>query len=395
MEKLLESGEAVEARDRHLDYVLQIAEVAQQRMFGAESAEWLDKMETEHDNLRAALEWSASNHVEKAIRLALAIGGFWTSRDYNSEAREWCRTILEHSESLVGAEADRAKIYALWGWTAITTGNHKEGRTSAQAGLELGKKANDKSSVARLLVILGLSSTFLGDFSTALQAVEESIALCRQAGLKGELAMALVAQSQAMAYSGLNITSAGKQLEEATQLANEVNFQWAASMSAYGAGRMAGSLGDIETARARMNESAEISKRFGNRRIVYSSRSELAHILREHGSLDEAYEIYKEVIPGWKDLGHRAAIAHELECIAYILTKREEPERAANLLGAAEVLRKVIDTAMTKLEAIEYEQEISNLRGMLGEEAFRRHWNDGVKLTMDEAIDLAIGKQTL
>ena len=67
-------------------------------------------------------------------------------------------------------------------------------------------------------------------------------------------------------------------------------------MSVYGLGRLAGHMCDIETARARFTESAEISKRFGNRRIVYSSRSELAHILREHRILDEALAIYREVI---------------------------------------------------------------------------------------------------
>lgn len=347
-------------------------------------------METEHDNLRAALEWSTANHLEKAMRLALGIGGFWTSRDYNSEAREWCRRILERSEALTGEDSNRAKIYALWGWTAITTGNHKEGRAEALAGLELARKSDDKLSIARLLIILGLSSTFLGDFPTAIQALKESVDLSRQSGFKGELSMALVARAQTAAYAQEDLAGIGEQLEEATRLADEVGFQWVSSMSAYGAGRMAGFIGDIETARARMNESAEISRRFGNKRIVYSSRSELAHILREHGILDEAFEIYKEVIPGWKDLGHRAAIAHELECLAYILTKREEPERAILLLGAAESLRELIDTDMTNLEREEYRKEVAALHAGMADSDFNRLWSQGRALTMDEAIQAAL-----
>lgn len=390
MEKLLESGEAVEARDHHLDFMLQIAELAEQRMFGSESLEWLDQMEVEHDNLRAALEWAAAAQIEKAVRLALAIGGYWTSRDYNSEARDWCRIILERSEPLTGMEADRAKLYALWGWSAITTGNHKEGRAVSQTGLELARRVDDPQSIARLLIVQGLSLTFIGDFSVALESLEESIAITRRDKLNGELAMALTAHSQAAYYGRKDFSVIRDQLQEATKLAGEAGFQWASSMSKYGLGIMAGRLGNLETARAYMNESAELAARFGNRRIGFSSRSELAHLLRENGLLDEAQEIYGEVIPGWRELGHRAAIAHELECIAFILKRRGEPERAATLLGAAEALREVIDTDMTNVERVEYEKELSALRAGMAETDFQKAWSRGRELTMDEAIDLAL-----
>jgi hypothetical protein len=128
----------------------------------------------------------------------------------------------------------------------------------------------------------------------------------------------------------------------------------------------------------------------GNKRILYSSQSELAHVLREHGELDEPLGIYRHLLPKWKDLGHRSAVAHELECIAYILTRKEEPERAATLLGAAETLRKTIDSVMTRMEQAEYEREVSGLRDMLGEEEFRKQWDAGRALTIEEAIQLAI-----
>jgi len=389
MEKLLESGEVITARDRHLDHFLQLAEQSNQRMFGAESKKWLDDVEVEYDNLRAALEWSTLNHIQKAMKMAMAIGGFWTSRDYNSEARYWCRIILERSESLPNLDKERARIYALLGWTSITIGDHKVGRAAAEAGLALARKMDDRRTLVRLLIILGLSSIFLGDFPTAQTAADEAETIARQDQYKGELAMSLTAHSQVIYMTTRDIPAAKQKLDEAVIYGQDSGFQWATSMSAYGAGRLAGNMGDLETARARLNESAEISKRFGNRRIVFSARSELAHILREHGDLDEALAIYREVIPGWKNLGHRAAIAHELECIAYILVRNEEPERAATLLGAAEALRKSIDSAMTSLEVIEYEKEIGALRELLGEEKCNQHWVEGGTLTMDDAIDLA------
>jgi len=96
------------------------------------------------------------------------------------------------------------------------------------------------------------------------------------------------------------------------------------------------------------------------------------------------------VIPGWKDLGHRAAVAHELECIAYILSRKEEPERAITLLSAAQTIRNVIDMPRTQIEDEEYEKEVSTVRGMLSEAEFEKIWDDGKTLSMDAAIEFAL-----
>ena len=390
MEKLLDAGEVIEARDRHLDYVLQIAEQANESMFGVETKEWLDQMEMEHDNLRVALEWSFANHIEKAMKLALAIGGFWTSRDFNNESREWCRKILEASEGLENADQDRAKIYALLGWTLITTGNHKEGRAVVEKGLVLARKINDIKTILRLLSVKGLSSTFIGDLQLAIDTMEEAEKIARQANYPGELAMVLTGYAQVLYFMRRDYELSKQKLEEAIRLGKLSGFQWISSLTAYSAGRLAGNIGELETARVQFIESAEISRRFGNKRLVYSSRSELAHVLRENGELDEAYRIYCEIIPGWRELGHRAAIAHELECIGYILIKREEPERASTILGAAEALREVIDTQMTNIERAEYEKEVDSLHANMDEREFHQSWSKGRTLTMDEAIELSI-----
>jgi hypothetical protein len=122
---------------------------------------------------------------------------------------------------------------------------------------------------------------------------------------------------------------------------------------------------------------------------VYSCHSELAHVLRENGELDEPLGIYRDLLPKWRDLGHRAAVAHELECISYILAKKDQPQQAVTLLGAADALRRLIDSSATPLELAEYERELAALREKLPQAAFDKAWREGQKLSMDEAIMLA------
>ena len=125
-------------------------------------------------------------------------------------------------------------------------------------------------------------------------------------------------------------------------------------------------------------------------RIVYSCHSELAHILRRHGDIDEALELYKGVLPKWKELGHRAAVAHELECIAFILSQKSQPDRAVMLLGAAQVIRELIDSSMTSPERIEYDQVRLTLHMQLDQGKFKQMWDAGRAMTMEQAIELAL-----
>jgi len=390
MEKLVESGEAVATRDRHLDFMLAVTEYSPTRMFGTEASELLDRIESEHDNLRAALEWATSNHPEKALMLAYGAAGFWVVRDYNNEARTWCNAILERTETLSGFDAERGRLYSLLEWLCVTLGDHKMGRAASEQAIALATKSNDFATMSRAYGTLALTSSFLGDFASAFPAAEKAESVARDHNLIPELSFALSARAQLEFIGRRDLPLAKALIYEAVELAHKAGFIWASSFMDIGMAYIAAVVGDIDTARAAFGRSAETAKLLGNKRIAYSSQSELAHVLRQHGELDEPLAMYRDLLPKWKDLGHRAAVAHELECIAYILVRKEEPERAVNLLGAADSLREVIDSVMTKMEKEEYEQEVPALRELLGEVEFKKQWELGRGMSMDEAIELAL-----
>lgn len=391
MDKLVETGEAVETRTRHLDYMLMLTTEDRPNYFNFDDYfNWLDKLDNEHDNLRIALEWSVANDIEKAMKLALKIGWYWLTRDYINEALFWYKVILQKSESLADHEAERARIYSLMGWSSILVGQHREGRAAAETAASLARKSNQDSTVIFSCCTIALASTFLGDLTTAQNAILEGERLAREKGLKQELTLVTSAHGQMIYFTSRDVDLAKTYLDEAVRLSVEVGYRWETAFLTFGQARLAANLGDMVTARVKFNEGADIAQRMGNKRMVYSNRSELAHALREHGFLDEAYTIYKEVIPGWKDLGHRAALAHELECIGYILIRKEEPERAVWLLSAAQTIRKMIDVPRTPMEDVEYEKELSMLRGMLGDEKFQAQWVHGGSLSMDKAIETAM-----
>ena len=390
MEKLSEAGESEQARDRHFDYILQLAQSSNQELFGTETLEWLDQMDAEHDNLRAALEWSITSDPLKALELANALGGFWSARDYTSESRSLCKIILSKTEQFENVDILRSKILGILAWTSVTSGHPKDARAAAEEGVILARKANDTKNLARCSSILTLACLFLGDIDTALKVGKEAEALARKENHKMELALILTVLAQVIYSTSHDAPRAKAYVEESLKVGKAAEMQWTDTMSAFGMAQVAGMLGDLDAAREKFEESAEHALKFGNKRIVYSSQSELAHIQRIHGKLDEPLATYRDLLPKWNQLGHRAAVAHELECIAFILIKKEELERAITLMAAAEMIRKVIDSPMTQREQDEFDREVASLRSVIDEKEFASFWTRGNEMTIEQVIEFAL-----
>ncbi len=124
-------------------------------------------------------------------------------------------------------------------------------------------------------------------------------------------------------------------------------------------------------------------------------KSELAHLERRQGYVAKAKSLYEETLLEWQQFGHRAAIAHELECMAMIAKAQEEEQRAVKLFGAAESLRETINIPMTPFERAEYDPEITSLRANMDQTDFTRTWSEGRALTMEQAITFALESEVL
>jgi hypothetical protein len=118
--------------------------------------------------------------------------------------------------------------------------------------------------------------------------------------------------------------------------------------------------------------------------------SELAHLKRRQGLHEQALSLYRETILTFQDIGHRAAIAHQLECFAFIAADQGNDQRAAQLFGAAETLRNIIEAPMTLLERADYDLAVDALHSRMGSSLFERAWAQGNNMNMNAAIAYAL-----
>ncbi|HEU5299710.1 MAG TPA: adenylate/guanylate cyclase domain-containing protein, partial [bacterium] len=180
-EQLRGEGEEAEARTRHRDWYLLLAEQAEPGLIGPEQKRWLDRLEEEHDNLRAALTWSRDgpDGIAHGLVLAGALTMFWDIRGYWREGREWLETMVGRS-----SEESHARVKALNGVAnfAFFQGDFKTATTFGQEGLALSRRLGDSRGAATCLNILGFEACRIENYARARELGAESLSLSRESG---------------------------------------------------------------------------------------------------------------------------------------------------------------------------------------------------------------------
>jgi len=399
MEKLLESGDGANARHRHLAHFMEVSRRAEEKFSSAQRLIWVNRLELEHDNIRSALGWALESNPESALQMVCSLAVFWLSRSYMTEGCNWCQAAISRAEALSLADptmdSRRAQAYSALAMLSINHGDHHTGQTAAKKGVALARQLNNPLHLARTLHFLGMSSVFLGDVTLAFEALHESEAICRKFDYKDELASVL----QSLAYATMEIhgSPAAKQLqsymEESLALSRGSVDPEAAVRSEGILAKLAFYRGDLAEARKHADLMLDLHKEMGDQLSVTGHQSGMAHVARQLGNFDEALSLYRETLRDWQKIGHRGAVAHQLECFAFIAKAQEQGERAVKLMSAAEALREASSSPMTPQERVEYDNEVASLRTGMDEKSFVLLWEEGRAMTMEQAIEYALQEE--
>ena len=167
-------------RRAYTDYYLQLVERANQALVGPEHIRWLDRLEREQDNLRAALGWTIEQgRAEEAQRLATALHPLWRERGDRSEGRGWLDASLPLGPT---PPAVRARALSLASHLAFEQGDYIPARAYSEEGLHLAREAGDRQEIIRILRRLGTLANYRDDLAMSHDLLEESLALAQEAG---------------------------------------------------------------------------------------------------------------------------------------------------------------------------------------------------------------------
>ena len=344
-ERLEEAGEAEELRRRHAEHFVAFAEEAEPHLRGR-PREWLERLEQEHDNLRAALDrLEASTETQLTQRLAGALSVFWYMRGHLLEGGRRLESALGADERPTGA---RAK--ALNGVVMMTIDGAVP-KPRAEEALALHRELGDARGTAESRHLLGHVFAEEGDFSGAQELFEESV---RAFGELGDEHFTLLAT---FALAG-----------------------------------MCQELGDIERARALDEETLRRARELNNERLEAMALDGLSGYARDEGRVEDAFSMNRESLRYWRDLGD---VQHELDSLSRFAATHSvagDAELAARLLSSSLALHEEMGLSVPLYQAGRNEATLARIRGLLDDAAFAEAWEQGRALTLDEAVALALGE---
>jgi non-specific serine/threonine protein kinase len=354
-ERLDKTNELPPLRRHHMAFFLALAGEAEPNLQGtgqgSGQADWLDRLEADHDNLRTALECAlAQEDGPLAVQLAGALWRFWEVRGYLSEGRGSLRQALA-----VGKDASssfRAKALDGAGRLSWRQGDFEDAKKLFAESLVLWRRADDKAGEANALHGLARAAVNLEDHVSAQASCEESLEIQRQ-------------------------------LNDKQGIATAINTL----------GEVARSQQDYRQAEKYYTESLAIFREIGDTAASVSVLHNLAYTVLNQGDEEKAEVFFLEAMTVARDLKDQLGIFSMLGGLACVATAMGLAERAVQLFGAAEVVGKAGGYAGDRVDHDEVKQQLAAAQSALDKETFNAAWTRGQNMSTEEAIAYALSEQ--
>lgn len=350
-ERLKASGEEEAMRDRHRDYFVTLAETLAPRLAEGNAAA-VAQIEVEHDNLRAAIDYCvnspASGHAV-GLRLACALERFWEVRGYCREGRRHFDALLARAE---GNQPDALSAQALTGAgiLAFRSGDFDSARDLHEASLAIWQQLSDEPRVAEALENLGNVAEDQGQFEDARELYTRALAINR------------------------------KVQNPASEALNLGNLASASAM-----------LDDFDAADRYIDASLTLSRRIGNQRCIGFALYCAGLTAYRRGDYAEARRCHSEGLAVWQAFGSRLGIAFSIEAFFELAAAVGEMEKSLRMYAAAAVVRQAIGEPPPPVREIEYRAVLFSVKEQLEGDVYAAEYARGQSMSIDEAIADALG----
>ncbi|HZT43605.1 MAG TPA: tetratricopeptide repeat protein [Chthonomonadaceae bacterium] len=422
-------------KERHRDYFLTLAEAAEEALVSTEQARWLHRLEQEHDNLRAALQHCLEDEdrdVVKGLRLVASLFRFWHHRGHWSEGHAWCERVLGQRDAQEGTQwrakalcvaafieihqgdyntaqahyeealaisreiEDRSGIAGSLGELgsiAHTQGNLEEAQALYTQSLQLHRELGNRFGAARPLLQLGVMRASQGEWKEAQSLYEEALALNREAGNRAWEAICLNYLGNLVLDQG-RYEEARSLYEQALVLNRDLEDKRGIAASLVNLGNAAAHLQEAAAARAYYEESLFLNRELGARHGVAIVLDNLGPFLCDQGDYAAARDYLVECLELCQELGTKWIAVTALEGMAAWARAQGQVERAVRLVAATGALREAFSFPRPPQDQEKVGRHLAALRADAGEEAFSAAWEEGLAMTLDQAVASALADET-
>lgn len=394
-EKLDESGEAQRLRDRHLEFFAVLARQAEPKFDGSEQLLWVERLETEHENVRAALTWAqGGGSVTAGLQLASDLRRFWIHYAFLREGREYLERLLAMPAKHEAADEIQVRANGLLvaGTLAGFLGDAESARVSLDQSMALWRKLGEpgKQGFARARFFRVFHDWDAIGLDVLPQLFEDVLHLFEECGDRWGMATAyhslgLIARTQG------DLVGARRAFEAALMLFGAIGDQMRASSMVYCLGTVAIREGKYAEARTQIEETLRYYRLARFRFDMDSPLWMLGVLAMREGKYAEAKARYTECLKVDQELGTTNLLPECLIGFAGIAETESHLSRAARLLAAAKGRIETRGGYLEEMDRQEQERLENLLCARLGRETFEQAWAEGRALTTEQAIELALG----
>ena len=366
-----EPGEDAAARASHARFFLTLAEDAHGGLVGAAQAAWLDRLDAEDANIRAALSWAVEQgEADLALRGSRALWRYWTSRGRLREGRAWLERALALPGTAAVSPAVRADAHNALGNLLGDSGEFTSARTQYEAALALRREFQDSEAIAGALNNLGLIAAWLGDYDTATALHTESLTLRQERFDPFAVALSLSNLGDVHLAQG-DFARAQELQDEALRLRDRAQDALGSAYSRYNLGEIARLQGDTAAAAAHLGESLRRFEELGDRIGIAYAESSLGELAAREGDSVHAAELLGQALRTRGEIGDRRGTVECLEAIAVAALRHGDGADGSRLMAAALAQRAALSCPVPPATAADRERELgaARYRQLLAESA--------------------------
>lgn len=381
------SGEADVIRARHAAWYLTLAETALAHYRGAAHKRWLDRLDEEYDNLRAALGFVlAQGDITTAARLGAAVWRFWERRGWAAEGRAWLAAILEH-RGVLPPEIE-AEVLNGAGVLAWFQEDLEEARDRLEASLAISSRLGDADAISRDLNNLGLVLRQQGDYAAAEAHFTRCLEVQRAAGDAWGQSITLGNLAELALLRG-DGPAARLMAGECLAIARDVNDQRLRALSLCITGIILLDQGEPERARAALGECLALAESLADPRTTARCLTGLGVVALLQRRSAAAADLLRRALDLWSQLGDRTGLVESLSGLAGVAGASGHALDAATLYGAVDALRRGVGVSGALLLCRALERVKADIQGLVAPEAWSTAWRDGHSLALEQALALA------
>ncbi len=391
LEALETTAELAPTRDRHLRWAVALAEGAEPALWdGADQGMWLERLEAEHENCRAALRWAiAQGRVESGLRLATAMRQFWDIRGYRQEGWDWLEALLAHTpDDHHCAPIVRAMALVASANLAYGTGSYERAAARAEQGHALCAQLEYRHGIALALNVQAMIASDRDDLDHAEALYTEALALFRQLDNQRR-AMGVLGNLANIAYYRRDFRLAVARYEEMIPLLGSGDGI-AKSLTLSNMGSTLTELGEFDLAVAALEESLVHARQAGGGMLMANALTNLAEVALITGQFERATALARESMELCAQSGDRRSLLLCLVNVARALTGLGRHERAATLCGAVEEGVTILDLTTSSPEWDGLQLVMRAVEQQLGKERFAAAYAGGRAIRGEQLVAYAL-----